>query len=95
MARGWPPRMTKATAAAVGVLVLLVVAAGLYASGPKYAKFIRLAVSAPGVESHTANVTLRPGSPLVAAVSKIAAREIGERSLAEALAFVAAQTPRL
>jgi hypothetical protein len=50
---------------------------------------------APGVESHTANVTLRPGSPLVAAVSKIAAREIGERSLAEALAFVAAQTPRL
>jgi hypothetical protein len=27
--------MTKATAAALGVIVLLVVAAGLYASGPK------------------------------------------------------------
>jgi hypothetical protein len=60
MATGWLPRMTKATAAAVGVLVLLVVAAGLYASGPNYVKSYGKAVSILCLEGRMANFVWEP-----------------------------------
>jgi hypothetical protein len=60
MARGWLPRMTKPTAAAVGVLVLLLVGGGLYASGPKYVKSHGKTVSILCLDGRMANFVWEP-----------------------------------
>jgi hypothetical protein len=52
--------MRKATAAAVGFLVLLVVAVGLYASGPKYVKSDGKTVSILCLDGRMANFVWEP-----------------------------------